>query len=166
MIKGQDLVVLSVLMENGADKFAYAELGQLAHVSASEAHAAVQRLKESVLLNEGRRPIRRNVCEFFVHGLRYSFPIRPSGKRTKGIPTSYAAPVATDAFAATGLLPVWECPNGTVFGQAVEPVYHTAPEAARGNRGVYDRLALIDMLRGGRTRERLFAERKLEEILS
>ena len=166
MIKGQDLVVLSVLMGNGADKFVYAELGKLAHISASEAHAAVRRLQESGLLNEGRRPIRRNVREFFAHGLRYSFPVRPSGKRTMGIPTSYAAPVATDVFVTTGLQPVWECPNGTVFGQAFEPIYPTAPEAARGNRGVYDRLALIDMLRGGRIRERLFAERKLEEILS
>lgn len=166
MIKGQDIVVLAVLMENGADKFAYAELGRLAHISTSEAHAAVRRLQGSVLLNEVRRPIRRNVCEFLVHGLRYSFPLHPSGKRTMGVPTSYAAPIAANEFAATGPQPVWECPKGNVFGQAIEPIYPTVPEAAKDNKGVYDRLALIDMLRGGRTRERLFAERKLEEILA
>ena len=30
---------------------------------------------------------------------------------------------------------------------------------------MYDRLALVDMLRGGRLRERIFAERKIREIL-
>ena len=42
----------------------------------------------------------------------------------------------------------------------------TAPQAAEGNQGLYDRLALIDMLRGGRIRERQFAEQKLKEILA
>ena len=44
-------------------------------------------------------------------------------------------------------------------------IYPTAPQTAEGNQGLYDRLALIDMLRGGRIRERQFAEQKLKEIL-
>lgn len=165
MVKGQDIVVLAVLMESGMSKSAYAELGKVACISASEAHAAVKRLQESMLLNAERLPIRRNVGEFLVHGLRYSFPIRSARRLVKGIPTAYAAPVAAEAFASTGVLPVWENPNGSVYGQAVEPIYQTAPEAANGDRRLYDRLALIDMLRGGRLRERQFAERKFKEIL-
>ena len=38
-------------------------------------------------------------------------------------------------------------------------------KAAEADRGMYDRLALIDMLRGGRLRERKYAEDKLMEML-
>ena len=166
MIKGQDIVVLAALLENGAEKLAYAELGKVARLSASETFAAVKRLQESVLLNANRVPVRRNVGEFLVHALRYAFPLRPTGKLAKGIPTAYAAPVAAMAFASTGNHPVWESPNGTSYGRAFEPIYPTAPQAAEGNRGLYDRLALFDMLRGGRIRERRFAEEKLKELLA
>jgi len=70
MIKGQDIVTLAVFLGNGADRLTYAELGKAAGLSASEAHAAVKRLQESFLLNTCRRPVRRNVNEFLVHGLR------------------------------------------------------------------------------------------------
>jgi len=165
MIKGQDIVVLAVLLENGAEKLSYAELGKVACLSSSEAHSAVRRLQTSLLLNSKRRPIRRNVHEFLVHGLRYAFPFHGEGRMARGIPTSYAAPIAIGEFAATGLQPVWEKSTGAVYGQVFEPIYPSAPKAAETNSGLYDRLALIDMLRGGRIRERNFAEQKLQEIL-
>jgi len=165
-MKGQDIVVLAALLANGADKLTYAELGRTVRLSASEAHAAVKRLQESFLLNAGRLPVRHNVSEFLTHGLRYAFPLHSAGKLMRGLPTSYAAPVAADVFVSTGLSPVWENSNGMTYGQAYEPIYPTAPQAAEGDRGLYDRLALIDMLRGGRLRERQFAEQKLKEILA
>lgn len=165
MIKGQDIVILASLMTKEAEQLAYAELGKVAHLSVSEAHASVRRLQDSALLNTKRRPVRRNVCEFLIHGLRYAFPLRPSGRLAKGLPTSYAAPIAAEEFSATGMLPVWEAPEGNTYGQAFEPIYPTAPQAAKGNSELYSCLALIDMLRGGRIRERQFAERKLKEIL-
>ena len=44
MIKGQDVVVLAALLENGAEELPYAELGKVARLSVSETHAAVKRL--------------------------------------------------------------------------------------------------------------------------
>ena len=166
MIKGQDIVVLAVLMEKGAEKLTYAELGKVARVSVSEAHAAVGRLQESSLVNSERRLVKGHVSEFLVHGLRYAFPLRSAGKMDKGMPTAYAAPIAADSFAATGLLPVWENSKGTVYGQTYEPIYVTAPAAAEGDARLYDRLAVIDMLRGERLRERRFAERKIQELMA
>ena len=166
MIKGQDIVVLAALMEKGAEKLTYAELGKVAQVSASEVHAAVGRLQTASLVSSERRPVRGHVSEFLVHGLRYAFPLRTAGKMAKGMPTAYAAPVAAGAFAATGLLPVWENSKGAVYGQAYVPIYVTAPAAAEGDARLYDRLAVIDMLRGGRLRERQFAERKLQEMMA
>ena len=166
MIKGQDIVVLAVLLERGAEELTFAELGKAAQVSASEAHAAVGRLQAASLVNSERKPVRGHVREFLVHGLRYAFPLQSAGKVVRGMPTSYAAPVAADAFASTGLLPVWENSSGSVYGQAYVPVYATAPVAAEADARLYDRLAVIDMLRGGRLRERQFAERKLQEMMS
>ena len=166
MIKGQDIVVLAVLMEKGAERLAYAELGKAARVSASEAHAAVKRLQEALLLNSERCPVKGHVEEFLIHGLRYSFPLKASGKMTKGMPTSYAAPVAAEAFAVSGQLPVWEGSSGTVYGKAYLPIYSTAPAAAAEDERLYARLAVMDMLRSGRLRERQFAEKKLREWMA
>lgn len=166
MIKGQDIVVLAALLPSGQNKLTYAQLGQVVQLSISETHAAVKRLQESYLLNSDRVPIRHNISEFLIHGLRYAFPLQSAGKLTRGIPTAYAAPVAAEDFVSTGLPPIWENAKGKTYGQAYEPIYCTAPEAAEKDRGLYDRLVLIDMLRGGRLRERQFAERKLREILT
>ena len=165
MIKGQDIVVLAALMDESVRKLPYARLAHVVRLSVAETHAAVKRLQESALINGARSPIRRNVIEFLVHGLRYAFPMRPSGQCVHGMPTAYAAPIAADAFASRGMIPVWADSKGTDYGQAVYPLYPTAPEAAANDKALYGRLALIDMLRGGRIRERSFAEKKLGEML-
>ena len=166
MIKGQDIVVLAALMDSLRQKDTYAELGAHVCLSASETHAAVNRLIDAALITADHRALKRNALEFLAHGIRYAFPLRPGGVMAKGLPTAYAAPVAEGQFATTGICPVWSWTGGGVYGQSVEPLYRTAPEAAANDRGLYDRLALIDMLRGGRLRERLFAQNKLEEMIA
>ena len=165
MIKGQDIVVLAALMDASVRKLPYSGLAHAVRLSVAEPHAAVKRLQESALINGNRNPIRRNVSEFLVHGLRYAFPMRPSGRCVHGMPTAYAAPVAADAFASSGMIPIWTGSKGTEFGQAFDPLYPTAPEAAADDAALYGCLALIDMLRGGRIRERSFAEKKPGEML-
>ena len=164
MLKGQDIVVLAALMDEGRADEPYAELARRVRISASEAHAAVRRLRESRLVGSDRRVQRRNAMEFLLHGLRYAFPLRSAGRTVRGMPTSYAAPVARDAFAVSGAAPVWQTGDGGAFGQAVEPLYPTAPAAATDSPELYDRLAILDMLRGGRLRERQFAEERLREM--
>lgn len=166
MIKGQDILMLAVLMGEGAYELPYSELGRAAFLSVSEAHAAVKRLQESALINSMRRPVKRNVEEFLFHGIRYAFPMRPSGEIAKGMPTSYAAPVARDEFASVGQVPVWSGSDGDICGKVYAPIYPSAPKAAANDLSLYDRLALIDMLRGGRLRERSFSEMKLKEMLA
>lgn len=165
MLKGQDIVVLAALMSGDASHEPYVELGRRVCLSASETHAAVKRLLAATLLDGDRRVRKRNALEFLIHGLRYAFPLRPVGEVAKGLATAYAAPVAAGTFATTGMKPVWSSPDGEVFGQVFEPLYGTVPRAAANDRGLYDRLAVLDMLRGGRLRERQFAETKLEEML-
>jgi len=166
MIKGQDIVVLAALIGEPPREEAYAGLGARTCLSASEAHAAVKRLMTATLITAERRPSKRNVIEFLSHGLRYAFPFQTAGGMVKGLATAYAAPIAAESFATTGISPVWAHPAGSVFGQSFEPLYPSAPEAASKDQKLYDKLAVFDMLRGGRLRERQFAERKLLEFMS
>ena len=92
--------------------------------------------------------------------------MRSAGILAKGLPTSYAAHVASGEFAATGLVPVWKGSRGDVYGQAFEPIYPMAPEAAAEGPKLHALLAILDMLRGGRLRERKFAEAKLEDMMA
>ena len=45
------------------------------------------------------------------------------------------------------------------------PLYPSAPKAARKDPKLYELLALVDMLRLGRARERAMAEQQLNELL-
>ncbi len=165
-MKNQDIVVLAVLMNGRTRQLPYQAISKAAKVSVSEAFASVKRLQESDLLNDDRIIRKRNVEEFLLHGLRYMLPMKSTGELAYGIPTSYAAPVAANAFAVSGDVPVWRSPRGKVLGRCCEPIYPTAPDAAAEDPDLYDRLAVIDMLRGGRLRERKFAEQKIRELVS
>ena len=165
MLKGQDIVVLAAIMGGQRQGASYAQLGAHACLSASEAHAAVKRLQTASLIGPDRHVLKRNVLEFLIHGIQYAFPFRSTGVMAKGMPTSYAAPVADGAFAVAGMCPIWRSPSGHMTGLAFEPLYATVPKAAAKDRELYDRLAVIDMLRGGRLRERRFAESKISEMI-
>ena len=166
MIKGQDVLVLAALMHEKPEIPRFAEVADRAKLSMSETHAAVKRLQAASLVDSTRRAIRRNVSEFLIHALKYEFPIRASRGLCVGMPTSYAAPVAAKEFSFAGHVPVWPCSEGTVQGLSFEPVYPTVPSAAEADRGMYDRLAVFDMLRAGRIRERKFAESRLQEMFA
>ena len=166
MLKGQDIVVLTVLMGKGLESTSYSRLAKSACISVSETYNAIKRLRIARLLSESHRLLRRNVREFLECGLRYVFPLRPAGGIARGRPTSYAAPVAVSEFSASGLPPVWEGRVGDVLGRTIEPLYPTVPAAAAADTALYDRLALLDMLRGGRIRERQFANEKMESMLA
>ena len=131
-------------------------------MSASEFHAAVQRLGHSGLVEPKERRIRQGaVREFLIHGLRYVFPVVMGGL-TRGIPTSFAAPPVAEFISFDKEnIPVWPDALGEKLGYGVEPLHPSAPMAARQDARLYEILALIDALREGRTRERQIAEDEL-----
>ena len=166
MLKGQDIVMLSVLMDGEAAGESYAMLAKRACISVAEAYAAVSRLRAAALVAGDRRVLKQNAMEFLAHGLRYAFPLNVRGTIAKGMPTAYAAPISKQAFAISGSIPVWQSEAGTAVGREVEPLYRTVPAAAAADCRLYDRLALVDMLRGGRLREREFARERLGEMMA
>ena len=69
-------------------------------------------------------------------------------------------------FVETSELPlVWPHPDGKSRGQSLTPLYRAAPYAALQDERLYELLALVDMLRIGRARERNLAKERLKEEL-
>jgi len=145
----------------------YAALGVDLCMSPSEAHAGVSRLALAGLVDaETRRVKTAAALEFLKYGLKYVFPLERKGGLCRGVPTAHAAPCAEGVFTGDGEPPpVWPDAKGHVRGLGVIPLHRGVPAAVQKDQRLYELLALIDMLRGGRARERQWAERRMESIL-
>lgn len=165
-MKPQDIVVLLKLAA-APREWSYPSLALELGMSASEVHAAVSRTAAAGLLDAAtRRPRRPALLEFLVHGLRYVYPAERGGV-TRGLPTAHAAPPLAKRLAAGGEpVPVWPDPEGEVRGEELKPLYRSVPHAARRDPALYELLALVDALRGGRARERRLAADELRRRLA
>ena len=166
-LKPQDVLVVMKWALHPGERWTFPGLASALGISASEAHAAVKRALQSRLLcrvGEGPaavQPMRENLVEFLVHGLKYCFPAERGGT-TRGVPTAHAVPALAQHFGGgTGLPPVWPDPKGTVRGEGFKPLYGSAARAAANDPELYAALALIDAIRGGHAREREIAARLL-----
>ena len=164
--KPQDVLVALKLCIEGARQ-SYADLGLDLGMSASEVQAAVRRLGDARLVDPETREVRREALRnFLVHGVPYSFPVRPK-EITRGMPTAWAAPAMAGTFTASEQIPpVWPHPDGRVQGASVQPLYDSVPSAAHRDPALYDLLALVDALRIGRARERSSAEKEISRRLN
>lgn len=168
-LKPQDLLVLLKVAAHPPQRWTYAGLGEALSMSASEVHASVKRAVASGLAVEAARgnwsPVRPNLLEFMVHGVRYIWPATP-GPVKRGVPTAFGAePLTSHLTAAPGEAPVWAHPTGSAKGPTLSPLYRTAPLAALVDPALHRLLALLDALRVGRARERSLAASLLEAEL-
>ena len=167
-LKSQDVMVLLKLVAIGKQPWVYNRLAVELGMSPSEVHAAVKRLLAAglaVQIEDKIRPNIRNLEEFLLHGLRYVF-LPELGQLGRGVPTAHAAAPLKDELLPDGEPPpVWPDPEGEVRGMAFSPLYKSAPRAARQDSSLYELLALVDAIRGGRAREREIAAKELRKRL-
>lgn len=103
------------------------------------------------------------LLDFIIHGVPYVFHTR-YGELTRGIATSFAAPVLEGSLFSSGEhVPVWPDARGKTMGLTVEPLFKTAVLAARRDPEMYAMLALVDAIRLGQPRERHLAIEALRE---
>lgn len=168
MLKPQDIVILLKLVAKTAKSapWNFATLAKELYMSSSEVHAGFKRAVKSQLINQQTRELNLNaLSEFIVHGLRYVFPAE-RGEITRGLPTAHAAdPLKTDLVEDCDLPPVWPYAHGTTRGQAFLPLYESVPRAVESDPLLYELLALVDAIRGGRSRERNLAIKELKHRL-
>lgn len=163
MLKPQDVLVLLRIVGEPSN-WTFQQLSQDLGMSASEVHQALKRAEASGLYDSTkRRVLKRALLEFAVHGIRYAFPPKRLA-RSYGIPTAHSAdPLRSRVVADRDDCLVWPDPDGSQFGDAIEPLYRSAPRAASRNPTLHRRLALVDALRIGRAREREMAAKALDE---
>ncbi|WP_225784794.1 hypothetical protein [Xenophilus sp. Marseille-Q4582] len=169
-LKPQDLLVLLKVAAHPPQRWTYAALGEALAMSASEVHACVRRAVASGLAVAPARgewsPVRPNLLEFMLHGVRYIWPAT-QGPAKRGVPTSFGVePLAGKVTVAPGEAPVWAHPAGPAKGPTLSPLYRTAPQAALTDPALHRLLALLDALRTGRARERALAAQLLQAALS
>ncbi len=159
-LKPQDLMVALKLSVLGNEAWRYAGLADSLGLGQGETHAAVKRaLRAGILISDRSRPVpmQRNLLEFLAHGVRYVF-VPERGEIARGIPTAWAAPPLAQMMSSEEwALPVWPSSEGTVRGESFSPLYRSVPVAARKDHRLYELLALVDAIRGGRSRERKMA---------
>lgn len=169
-LKPQDIVVALKLFTHGGDGLSMQKLGDRMELSASRIHASVHRLEQAGLMKRlggGRyRPHTANLIEFIVHGLKYAF-VPEVGEYTRGIPTASHAPPLRAELPETGDPPyVWPHPEGPVQGIAFSPLHRCVPKAIERDPKLYELLAMIDAIRGGRLRDRRMAIERIGQWLS
>lgn len=160
LLKPQDLLVTLKLLSLGDEPWRYTSLAESLDMGQGEVHSAVKRaLRAALLVAEDSRavPMRRNLLEFVSYGVRYVF-VPDRGPIVRGIPTAWAAPpLAREMSTEEWTVPVWPFPEGQVRGESFSPLYRSVPIAASKDERLYELLALIDAIRGGRSRERKMA---------
>lgn len=133
-------------------------------ISPSEVSESLNRSVEAELLDSRKKNVNRLALnEFLIHGIRYVFPQRP-GAMVRGMKTAHSAPPLNKAISSNENY-VWPYAEGQVLGQAIEPLYPSLVQAARDDSFLYQCLALIDVLRVGRTREQNMARKELERFI-
>ncbi len=128
--KSLDVVVFLKLLSKEQYKKTYAQLSKELGISASEIHAAVKRgIEGGVIDSVSRKPLRKSLQDYLLHGVRYAFPGK-LGSIARGMPTAYAAPPLAGHIHSDELPPVWPDAEGTTKGQTLEPLYQSVPKAA------------------------------------
>lgn len=165
-LKEHDIVVILKLVSVGERRWSYPSLAEELSMSPSGVYGSVKRALECKLLEpEKKHPRRAALEEFLVHGVKYVFPPQRGGL-TRGMPTGYAAPpLNTQIAQSTAHPPVWPYAKGAVRGYAFTPLHRGVPAAAEKDVLLYELLALVDAIRGGRAREASIAVEEIKKRL-
>ena len=167
-LKPQDLLFLLKLVSIKGAPWTFNELAIELGMSPSEVHAAAKRAimaRLAIKDEASTRPNIRNLTEFLLHGVQYAFfPER--GGMSRGLPTAHAAPPLIQSVSGgSEPPPVWPDATGDVRGESFVPLYKSVPVAARKDSKLYELLALVDAIRGGRARERELAKQQIQKEL-
>ncbi|MFW2477443.1 MAG: hypothetical protein ACN4EP_11030 [Sediminibacterium sp.] len=162
-MRPQDIVVLvkMVLWENR--EWQFQELARALYISPAEVSESVNRSSFAGLVNHQRKKVHRlSFLEFLQFGMPYVFPQAP-GPLTRGMITGHSHPYFNKGIISSELY-VWPEVNGIDYGQAIEPFYAKQVKAAREDERLYEILAVLDVIRTGKSREKKMAIEYLHEF--
>lgn len=163
-MRPQDIVILLKIIALGDKQWQNKDLAQSLHISSSEVSEALNRNLLAGLIDFNKKRVhRQDLLEFLEFGLHYVFPQSP-GAMVNGIPTAHSHPFMKASFASE-IMYVWPDFTSEYRGLAIEPLYPNQIMAVKEDNDLYKLLALIDVIRVGRTREINIAITELKKII-
>lgn len=171
VLKPQDVFISLKLLVLDRGPWSYVKLAHDLAMSASEINAGVKRCLHAGLLvpgEKGKSPHvnRKAMEEFLIHGVKYAFP-PDLGAPVRGMRTMYAAKsIGQELVFDAHSMPVWPYANGKDRGPSFSPLYKSVPQAAEQDGELYELLVLVDLIRGGRARERKLGEKGIHAWLT
>jgi hypothetical protein len=164
-MRPQDIVILLKIItfpDNAGWKIM--DLVSSLHLSQSEISESLNRSSLAGLIDFGKRKVMRlSLMEFLEHGIHYVFPQHP-GALVRGIPTAHSHPDMKKKIVSSEDY-VWPDTDGKVRGQAIEPLAKSVVKAVRQDGQLYKLLALVDVIRVGKTREIKIALAELKKMI-
>ena len=157
------LLAMGVISKQNPD-WQMKDLAQSIGLSGGEVSESLKRSQLSGLVGENKRKLRVTAfLEFLRFGLPYVFP-GILGPEVRGLATAYSAPPLNQQIASKHGI-VWPWDQGNVRGWALEPLYAPVVERLTTQPLLYEVLALTEVFRVGRNREKAIALEELEERL-
>ena len=154
------VVLLKVICYNG-QYWRMADLARDLFISPSEISESLNRSRLAGLIDYNKKNVNRNnLIDFIEHGVRFVFPAQ-TGTMAKGMPTSHSHKFFAEKF-INDVNYVWPDNRGEAMGLIVEPFYEKQVPAAKEDEKLYLLLALVDVIRVGRMRERDIAVKELK----
>ena len=163
-MRPHDIVVLLKIAAKQNQAWMMKDLSMELGISASEVSESLNRSAYAGLIaQDKKRLMKLNILDFLQYGLRYVYPQQP-GAKVRGVATAHSASplnqeiVSSDAY-------VWPYGEGKVRGESIEPLHPKVPEACLKDVLFYEYMALCDVLRVGRAREKELAIQELKARL-
>ncbi len=164
-MRPQDIVILLKILCYGNKSWYSKTLANDLNLSPAEISSSLNRSVNSGLLDSDKKKVRKQALfEFIIYGLQYVFPQRP-GEIARGLPTAFSHPFMKRHFVSEQQY-VWPDAASDEKGFSMQPLYAGVASAAKKDDKLYLMLALIDVLRSGKTRERKLAITELEKLIN
>jgi len=162
IMRPQDIVVLLKIISLSENSWSQLVLADELFMSQSEISQCLSRSKYAGLLQfDVKKVNKQSLMEFMQYGIKYVFPQQPEAI-VRGVPTAHSAP-PLDAIIQSEEKYVWPSGKGSSRGQSIIPLYPTVVDAVKLDSLLHELLALVDVLRVGRARERELAIQELKK---
>lgn len=163
-MRPQDIVVLLKIIALREKTWQHKDLAAQLFMSPAEISISLHRSMVAGLLNSEKSKVHRQTfLEFLEFGLHVVFPTIPGGM-VNGLYTAHSHPYMRQFFASQEAY-VWPDVTGNERGQSIAPLYKEVVKAALQDDVLYKMLALLDVIRVGRTREWKIAIEELKKIM-
>lgn len=157
-----DIVILLKIIASKQNQWFQIQIADSLFISQSEVSKSLNRLSYAGLCDpKGKKVMRMAFMELLQYGIKYVFPQQP-GAIVRGVPTAHSAP-PLDAIIQSEEKYVWPSGKGSARGQSIIPLYPTVVDAVKLDSLLHELLALVDVLRVGRARERELAIQELKK---